>query len=79
MDRMAAGTCVDLTGQLTDKVCLDFQLNVCPKSKCYSTVGVRKDLYPKDPHKVPITDFFGSLRPTEISLNQVNVTAVVDE
>lgn len=35
---------------------------------------MRKDLYPKDPHKVPITDFFGSIRPTEISANRINVT-----
>lgn len=51
-----------------------FQLTVCPKRACISTVGVRKDLYPKDPFKVPITDFFGSVRPTEISSDVVNVT-----
>lgn len=55
------------------------QLKVCPKRECISTVGVRKDLYPKDPNKVPITDFFGSLRPTEISSNQVNVTMFIEE
>lgn len=47
---------------------------MCPKHVCISTVGVRKDLYPKDPHKVPITNFFGSIRPTEIATNRVNVT-----
>ncbi|VDN01600.1 unnamed protein product [Thelazia callipaeda] len=36
--------------------------NSCPKSKCLSTVGVRTDLYPKDPRKVRVTDFFGSSR-----------------
>lgn len=34
----------------------------CPHSKCLSTVGVRTDLYPKDPARVRITDFFGSTR-----------------
>lgn len=34
----------------------------CPKSKCLSTVGVRTDLYPKDPKRVRVTDFFGSSR-----------------
>lgn len=47
---------------------------MCPKRVCISTVGVRKDLYPKDPYKVPITDFFGSIRPTEITAGVVNVT-----
>lgn len=56
-----------------------FQLRVCPKRECISTVGVRKDLYSKDPNKVPITDFFGSIRPTEISSNQVNVTMFLEE
>ncbi|XP_055315993.1 putative GPI-anchor transamidase [Sitodiplosis mosellana] len=54
-------------------------LKVCPKRECISTVGVRKDLYPKDPNKVPITDFFGSLRPTEISSGQVNVSLSIDD
>nr|XP_029726719.1 putative GPI-anchor transamidase isoform X2 [Aedes albopictus] len=50
-------------------------VSVCvPKRVCISTVGVRKDLYPKDPYKVPITDFFGSIRPTEITTGVVNVT-----
>ncbi|XP_055585847.1 putative GPI-anchor transamidase [Uranotaenia lowii] len=52
-------------------------LSVCPKRVCISTVGVRKDLYPKDPHKVPITDFFGSIRPTEVTLRSVNVTLTI--
>lgn len=45
---------------------------------CISTVGVRKDLYPKDPNNVRITDFFGSIRPTEISSQRVNVTLAND-
>ena len=28
-------------------------LSVCPKRVCISTVGVRKDLYRRDPNKVP--------------------------
>ncbi|KRY77757.1 putative GPI-anchor transamidase, partial [Trichinella pseudospiralis] len=37
-------------------------LACCPKSKCLSTVRVRTDLFNKDPSKVLITDFFGSVR-----------------
>lgn len=29
-------------------------------------MGVRKDLFSRDPYKVPITDFFGSVRPIEL-------------
>ncbi|KAH8259042.1 hypothetical protein KR038_002562 [Drosophila bunnanda] len=50
------------------------QLQVCPKRVCISTVGVRKDLYRRDPHKVPITDFFGAIRPTRVSTDRINVT-----
>ncbi|BFG02376.1 putative GPI-anchor transamidase [Drosophila madeirensis] len=49
-------------------------LQVCPKRVCISTVGVRKDLYRRDPHKVPITDFFGAIRPTRVSTDRINVT-----
>lgn len=49
-------------------------LTVCPKRVCISTVGVRRDLYPKDPNSVPITNFFGSVRPTEVVSNVVNIT-----
>ncbi|GFG39388.1 hypothetical protein Cfor_08337 [Coptotermes formosanus] len=51
-------------------------LAVCPKRVCISTVGVRKDLFRRDPHKVLITDFFGSLRPVELTLSGLNVTAL---
>lgn len=53
-----------------------FQLAVCPKRVCISTVGVRKDLFRRDPHKVLITDFFGSLRPVELTVSGLNVTAL---
>jgi phosphatidylinositol glycan class K len=52
-------------------------LTVCPKRVCISTVGIRKDLYPKDPNKVPITNFFGAVRPTEILTGVVNITIPV--
>ncbi|KAJ8928202.1 hypothetical protein NQ314_019265 [Rhamnusium bicolor] len=32
-------------------------LQVCPKSVCISTVGVRRDLFRRNPDHVPITDF----------------------
>ncbi|XP_058467720.1 putative GPI-anchor transamidase [Malaya genurostris] len=60
--------------QVNSKKTMGEFLSVCPKRVCISTVGVRKDLYPKDPYKVPITDFFGSIRPTEISAGVMNVT-----
>lgn len=41
-------------------------LAVCPKRVCISTVGVRKDLFARDTKKVPITDFFGSVRHVEV-------------
>ncbi|XP_064547307.1 putative GPI-anchor transamidase [Drosophila montana] len=54
-------------------------LQVCPKRVCISTVGVRKDLYRRDPHKVPITDFFGAIRPTRVSTDRINVTLANEE
>ncbi|KAF2355867.1 Peptidase C13 legumain [Trinorchestia longiramus] len=37
-------------------------LSVCPKRNCISSVGVRRDLYRRDPTKVLVTEFFGSVR-----------------
>ncbi|XP_073828439.1 phosphatidylinositol glycan anchor biosynthesis class K isoform X1 [Musca autumnalis] len=62
----------------SDKTMGEF-LKVCPKRLCISTVGVRKDLYRRDPNKVPITDFFGSIRPTEITTGRVNITLAEEE
>lgn len=45
---------------------LPLQLKVCPKRLCISTVGVRRDLFRRDPDKVLITDFFGAVRPVEV-------------
>ena len=42
-------------------------LQVCPKRLCISTVGTRRDLFQRDPYKVPITDFFGSVRNVELT------------
>lgn len=50
------------------------QLSVCPKRVCISTVGVRKDLFQRDPYKVPITDFFGAVRPVAITTSLLDVT-----
>ncbi|XP_055380066.1 putative GPI-anchor transamidase [Condylostylus longicornis] len=54
-------------------------LRVCPKRVCISTVGVRYDLYNRDPSKVPITDFFGSIRPTQIVRDHINITLINEE
>ncbi|XP_047115455.1 putative GPI-anchor transamidase isoform X3 [Schistocerca piceifrons] len=51
-------------------------LIVCPKSKCISTVGIRKDLYKRDTNEVPITDFFGSVRPVELTYSKLNISFV---
>ncbi|KAI4466811.1 gpi-anchor transamidase [Holotrichia oblita] len=49
-------------------------LQVCPKRDCISTVGVRKDLFRRNPFQVPITDFFGSFRPVKLLRNIYNET-----
>ncbi|XP_060069813.1 GPI-anchor transamidase-like [Ylistrum balloti] len=41
-------------------------LKVCPRSQCSSTVSTRTDLFPRDPDKVLLTDFFGSVRNVEL-------------
>lgn len=66
--------------------CIGEFLEVCPKRVCRSTVGVRKDLFPRNVEKVPITDFFGAIIPIELTLNGIdlkpvknNVTKVVSK
>jgi len=49
------------------KKTMDQFLRVCPKSQCISTVAVRRNLFDRDPAKVPITDFFGSVRNIELT------------
>ena len=53
-------------------------LQVCPKRLCISTVGKRTDLFPRDPFKVPITDFFGSVRNVELTAEVMNLTDFED-
>ncbi|XP_014205276.1 putative GPI-anchor transamidase [Copidosoma floridanum] len=52
-------------------------LKVCPKHYCLSTVGVREDLFKRDPKTVPVTDFFGSLRPVELTSNIIKLVDIV--
>ncbi|XP_038046077.1 putative GPI-anchor transamidase [Patiria miniata] len=52
------------------KTMADF-FQVCPQHVCRSTPGVRTDLFRRDVAKVPITDFFGSVRNVELSLTTV--------
>uniref|UniRef100_A0A8C5ES43 GPI-anchor transamidase n=1 Tax=Gouania willdenowi TaxID=441366 RepID=A0A8C5ES43_GOUWI len=47
---------------------------VCPKSQCVSTPGHRTDLFLRDPGSVLITDFFGSVRKIEITMETINLT-----
>jgi len=46
----------------------------CPKRLCISTVGVREDLYPKNPKKVKVTEFFGGVRNVELTRKTVKLT-----
>jgi len=41
-------------------------IDVCPKRLCISTVSVRKDLFARDPNKVPLTEFFGNVPQVEM-------------
>lgn len=50
------------------------QFKVCPKSQCVSTPGRRTDLFQRDPGSVLITDFFGSVRKVEITMETINLT-----
>uniref|UniRef100_A0A7N8XZP7 GPI-anchor transamidase n=1 Tax=Mastacembelus armatus TaxID=205130 RepID=A0A7N8XZP7_9TELE len=47
---------------------------VCPKTQCVSTPGHRTDLFLRDPGSVLITDFFGSVRKVEITMETINLT-----
>ncbi|KAL7294629.1 hypothetical protein TKK_0011933 [Trichogramma kaykai] len=44
-------------------------LKVCPKHYCLSTVGVRDDLFKRNLYEVPVTNFFGALRPIQLTNN----------
>jgi phosphatidylinositol glycan class K len=54
-------------------------MEVCPKRVCISTVGRRTDLFGRNPYKVRITDFFGSVRPVDLSDNPVNISATSED
>ncbi|XP_064099356.1 putative GPI-anchor transamidase [Macrobrachium nipponense] len=54
------------------KTLAQFFLQVCPKRVCISTVGVRRDLYKRDPNNVLVTEFFGSVRNVELFDNLLN-------
>ncbi|XP_018320138.1 putative GPI-anchor transamidase [Agrilus planipennis] len=49
-------------------------LKICPKKQCISTVGHRSDLFRRDISKVPVTDFFGSVRPISLLWDTFNGT-----
>ncbi|XP_041370225.1 GPI-anchor transamidase-like [Gigantopelta aegis] len=48
-------------------------LKVCPKHQCISTVHVRQDLFKRNLAKVPLTDFFGSVRNVEILMDTIHL------
>ncbi|XP_062259825.1 GPI-anchor transamidase [Platichthys flesus] len=50
---------------------------VCPKSHCVSTPGHRTDLFLRDPGSVLVTDFFGSVRKVEITMETINLTSPI--
>ncbi|XP_010770096.1 GPI-anchor transamidase [Notothenia coriiceps] len=52
---------------------------VCPKSQCVSTPGHRTDLFLRDPGSVLITDFFGSVRKIEITMETINLTDPIQQ
>ncbi|XP_033731695.1 GPI-anchor transamidase-like [Pecten maximus] len=54
-------------------------LKVCQPSQCSSTVSTRKDLFPRDPDKVLLTDFFGSVRNVELLTDTIQLENVTGE
>lgn len=42
-------------------------------------MGVRRDLFGRNPHQVPITDFFGSVRPVEVISNVTLIPLVTSK
>lgn len=68
---------LELRGDLRMYLFWYFQLNVCPKYQCISTVAKRTDLFKRDVNKVLLTDFFGSVRNVELlpeSIQLQNIT-----
>ncbi|XP_025199235.1 putative GPI-anchor transamidase [Melanaphis sacchari] len=60
--------------KLKSRISMKSFLGVCPKQDCISTVGVRVDLFHRDLAKVPITDFFGSVRPVELTFDFLDIS-----
>ncbi|XP_060861187.1 putative GPI-anchor transamidase [Metopolophium dirhodum] len=60
--------------KLKSRISMKSFLGVCPKQDCISTVGVRIDLFYRDLAKVPITDFFGSVRPVELTFDFLDIS-----
>ncbi|XP_022179112.1 putative GPI-anchor transamidase [Myzus persicae] len=60
--------------KLKSRISMKSFLGVCPKQDCISTVGVRIDLFHRDLAKVPITDFFGSVRPVELTCDFLDIS-----
>jgi len=60
--------------KLKSRISMKSFLGVCPKQDCISTVGVRTDLFHRDLTKVPITDFFGSVRPVELTFDFLDIS-----
>lgn len=55
------------------------QFRVCPRSQCVSTVAIRTDLFPRNPEKVLLTDFFGSVRNIELVTDYVSVQNITTD
>jgi len=51
-------------------------LKVCPRHQCISTVSKRTDLFQRDPDKVLLTDFFGSVRNVELLQDTIKLANV---
>jgi len=65
IDRYTYHTLAFLEGQVHQQESnrsMQEYLDSCPPAKCVSTVGIRTDLYPRDPRRVRVTDFFGTSR-----------------
>ncbi|XP_023233538.1 GPI-anchor transamidase-like [Centruroides sculpturatus] len=52
-------------------------LQVCPKRVCISTVTSRTDLFKRSPDKVPLTDFFGSVRKVELTRSTLSLPPLI--
>lgn len=62
----------------TSKKTLGQFLRVCPQKQCISRVGVRSDLFQRDPEKVLLTDFFGSVRNVELLSHTIKLEKITN-